>query len=201
MLRLSPHAYLSIEGLSVRHQFTIIKKILASKSNVIANYLDLEHIPVHSGLMACRVLAETDRAACFELTSRVGPFKVRNVHYFEFRPPDQIFHAVKSPLGPMHIVSTVREFAAATTPHCEVEVVTVIDLPRALWPVRSLVERLLRHLNDVVLREDLTILERRQALFGDWVEDYLHDQECILFKELFRQYYASGSGRPARPTA
>jgi hypothetical protein len=126
---------------------------------------------------------------------------VRNVHYFEFRPPDQIFHAVKSPLGPMHVVSTVREFAAGTPEtHCEVEVVTTIDLPRALWPMRALVERLLRHLNDVVLVEDLTILERRQALFGDWVEDYLHDQECILFKDLFRQHY-SASGRLGHPNA
>jgi hypothetical protein len=176
----------------MRHQFTIIKNIPASKSNVIANYLDLEHIPVHSGLKSCRVLTETERAACFELTSRVGPFQVRNLHYFEFRPPDQIFHAVKSPLGPMHIVSTVRELGSGTPAvRCEVEVVTVIDLPGLIWPARKVVERLLRRLNDVVLREDLTILVRRQALFGDWIEDYLRDQQCMLFKELFRQHYAS----------
>ena len=186
----------------MRHQFTIVKKIAASKSNVIANYLDLEHIPVHSGLAGCRVLSETERAACFELTSKVGPFNVRNVHYFEFRPPDQIFHAVKSPLGPMHVVSTVREFASGTPEaHCDVEVVTTIELPRVLGPVRRLVERLLRHLNDVVLREDLTILERRQALFGDWVEDYLQDQECMLFKDLFRQHYARPGGGAGRSPA
>ena len=174
----------------MRYQFTIVKKIAASKSNVIANYLDLEHMLVHSGLRACRVLTETERAACFELTSKVGPFNVRNVHYYEFRPPDQIFHAVKSPLGPMHVVSTVREFASGTPEvRCDVEVVSAIELPRALWPVRRLLERLLRHLNDIVLREDLTILERRQKLFGDWVGDYLHDQECMLFKDVFRQHY------------
>ena len=184
----------------MRHQFTIVKKIAASKSNVIANYLDLEHIPVHSGLRACRVLTETERAACFELTSKVGPFNVRNVHYFEFRPPDQIFHAVKSPLGPMHVVSTTREFASGTpAAHCEVEVVTTIELPRVLWPMRPLAERVLRHLNDLVLREDLTILERRQKLFGDWVDDYLHDQECMLFKDLFRQHYGRPGGAP-RPS-
>jgi hypothetical protein len=63
------------------------------------------------------------------------------------------------------------------------------------------VERLLRHLNDVVLREDLTILERRQALFGDWVEDYLQDQECMLFKDLFRQHYARPGGGTGRAPA
>jgi hypothetical protein len=179
----------------MRYQFTILKQIKASKSNVIANYLDLEHIPVHSGLRGCRVLTETDRAACFELLSRVGPFDVRNVHYFEFRPPDQIFHAVRSPLGPMYVVSTTRELASGTPDvHCEVEVVTTLDMPRILWPVRGLVERLLRHLNDVVLREDLTILERRQALFGDWVGDYLHEQEVILFKDVFREHYARFGG-------
>ena len=68
---------------------------------------------------------------------------------------------------------------------------TVIDLPGLIWPARKVVERLLRRLNDVVLREDLTILVRRQALFGDWIEDYLRDQQCMLFKELFRQHYAS----------
>ena len=155
----------------MRHQFTIVKKIAASKSNVIANYLDLEHIPVHSGLRACRVLTETERAACFELTSKVGPFDVRNVHYFEFRPPDQIFHAVKSPLGPMHVVSTSRSSRPAPPGALRGRGRDDTQLPRVLWPARSRVERLLRHLNDVVCREDLTILERRQALFGDWVED------------------------------
>ena len=185
----------------MRHQFTIIKKILSSKSNVIANYLDLEHIPVHSGLRACRVLTETECAACFEMTSQVGPFNVQNVHYFEFRPPDQIFHAVKSPLGPMYVVSTTREFNSGTPDvYCEVEVVTTLDLPRVLWPARRMIERLLRRLNDVVLREDLTILERRQKLFGEWVGDYLHDQEVILFKDAFREHYAR-YGTPTTPAA
>src|SRR4029078_8926050 len=102
----------------------------------------------------------------------------------------QIFHAVKSPLGPMHVVSTTREVASGTPEaHCEVEVVTAIELPRAVWPFSRLLEALLRRLNDVVLQEDLTILERRQKLFGDWVDDYLHEGECMLFKDLFRQHY------------
>jgi len=31
----------------VKHSFTIVKKIPASRSSVVANYLDLEHLPVH----------------------------------------------------------------------------------------------------------------------------------------------------------
>lgn len=175
----------------MKHTFTIVKKIAASPSNVIANYLDLEHMPLHGGFAGCRVLSETDRVACFEMSSRVGPFRVRNVHYYEYRPPNQLFHAVKSPLGPMYVVSTVED-VPGPTPHgqCEVTVQTTLDMPRLLYPARRLVERLLRRLNATVLREDRTILERRQALFGDDVEDYLRDDQCLLFKEAFRQHYS-----------
>ncbi len=179
----------------MRHSFTLIKKIPASRSNVIANYLDLEHLPIHSGLAECRVMSETERAACFEMTTRVGPFRVQNVHYFEFRPPHQIFHAIKSPLGPMYVLSTVEEIGGGTREvRSEVKVETTIDLPRWVYPARFLVERLLRRLNEKVLREDRTILDRRQALVGDSVSDYLRDQQRILFKDLFRRYYAADGG-------
>ena len=175
----------------MKHAFTIVKRVAASCSNVIANYLDLEHMPFHRGFVGCRVVSETDRVACFELSSRVGPLLVRNVHYYEYRPPDQIFHAIKSPLGPMYIVSTARE-ASPDRPGtaCEVTVETTLDMPRVLYPARKLIERLLRHLNDAVLREDRLVLERRQALFGDDIEDYLRDQQALLFKEAFRASYS-----------
>lgn len=185
----------------MKHTFTIIKRIAASRSNVIANYLDLEHLPVHSGLAECRVMSETDRAACFEMTTRVGPLRVRNVHYFEFRPPHQIFHAIKSPLGPMYVVSTVEELESGTPQaRSEVTVETTIDLPRWVYPARLLVEKLLRRLNEKVLLEDRAILDRRQALVGDSVEDYLRDQQRILFKDLFRRHYGaeSAGGRAPR---
>jgi hypothetical protein len=183
----------------VKHSFTLVKRIPASRSNVIANYLDLEHLPVHSGLAECRVLSETDRAACVEMTTNVGPLRVRNLHYFEFRPPHQVFHAIKSPLGPMFIVSTVEELDSGTPQvRSEVTVETTIDLPRWAYPARFLVERLLRRLNEKVLREDRTILDRRQALVGDSVEDYLRDQQRILFKDVFRRHYgAKGRERGA----
>ena len=34
----------------MKHSFTIVKHVKCSRSNVIANYLDLEHMPAHSGL-------------------------------------------------------------------------------------------------------------------------------------------------------
>ncbi len=172
----------------MRHKFTIVKHVKCSRANVIANYLDLEHMPAHSGLMACRVMSEADRVACFEITSKVGPFKIRNVHYYEFRPPNQIFHAVESPLGPMYVLSTVEELDAGTeNVRSEVTVETTLDMPWLLFPARGLVERLLRRLNRTVHGEDCAILERRQRLFGDDVSDYLREEQCLLFKDLFRE--------------
>jgi len=179
----------------VKCQFSLVKHVRASRSNVIANYLDLEHLSFHSGLSRCRDISEADRVACFELTSKIGPMKVRNVHYYEFRPPNQLFHAIRSPLGPMYVVSTVEEFDSGTPDvRCEVTVETTLELPRLLYPARGLIERLLRRTNAVVLQEDLTILDRRHALFGDYIEDYLRPQQRILFKETFRRHYATGRG-------
>jgi len=176
----------------MKYRFSIVKPVRASRSNVIANYLDLEHLSFHSGLSRCRVISETERTACFELTSKIGPLRVRNVHYYEFRPPAQIFHAIKSPLGPMYVTSTVVEFDSGTADvRCEVTVETTLELPRLLYPVREWIGRLLRRVNRTVLHEDLTILDRRHALFGDYVEDYLRDQQRILFKEAFRAHHGA----------
>ena len=54
-------------------------------------------------------------------------------------------------------------------------------------------ERILRHLNQVVLEEDMTVLRRREALFGDFIEDFLRPRQVILFKELFREHYSQTS--------
>jgi hypothetical protein len=96
----------------------------------------------------------------------------------------------------MYILSTARDVDGAGA--CEVTVETTLDLPRLVYPARRLIERLLRRLNDDVLREDRVLLERRQALFGDDVEDYLRDEQCLLFKEAFRRHYAK-AGQGARP--
>jgi hypothetical protein len=174
----------------VKHRFTIFKRMHASLPQVIANYLDLEHIPVHSGLRACEVLSETEDTACFVLTSQVGPFAVRNVHHFEFHPPCEILNIVKTPLGPMRVVSTASVADEPDGVCTEVLVDVEIDLPALVYPFRRLVERLLRHLNEVVLEEDMTVLSRRQELFGDFIEDFLRPRQVILFKELFRAHYS-----------
>ena len=180
----------------MKHTFTIVKHIASSRANVVANYLDLEHLPVHAGLKRCRVLSESERAACFEMISMIGPLPIRNVHYFEFRPPAQIFHAVRSPLGPMYVTSTVKEFdSGSPNVRCEVVVETTLELPRVLYPARKLLEQLLRRLNARVLAEDETILERRQKLLGDNIDDYLRPEQFLLFKELFAEHYGPRGGR------
>ncbi len=172
-------------------RFLIVKHAATSCANVIANYLDLEHLDMHDNLASCEVLSESERAACFTLTSRVGPFRFRNVHYYEFRPPNQIVNVVKSPLGPMKVVSTVREIDADTPGvRCEVDVETELDLPAALRPLGALLVRLLRRVNRRVLEEDREILERRQRLLGGSIEDYLRDGQFLLFKETFREHFS-----------
>ena len=175
----------------MKHRFQILKQIPASLAGVMANYLDMEHVPIHSGLRDCEIISETETAAAFVLTSDVGPFKVRNVHYFEYRPPNQVLQMVKTPLGPMRVLATAEEYEAGTPDvRTEVTVDVQIDLPRPVYPFRILVERLLRKLNLVVLEEDLEILERRQKLFGDYVEDYCRSEEVMLFKDVFAAHFS-----------
>ena len=194
----------AVGGDAVKHRFTILKRMQASLPVVIANYLDLEHIPVHSGLRGCDVLSETDRAACFVLTSQVGPFPVRNVHYFEFRPPNEIVHVVRTPLGPMRVVSTATDASGPDGPCTEVLVDVEIDLPRLVFPFRGLLEWVLRRLNQKVLDEDMTVLLRRERLYGSWIENFLRPRQMILFKELFREHFsvaASARAAAADPAA
>ncbi len=184
----------------MKHRFRILKRIPASLPSVMANYLDMEHVPVHSGLRDCEITSETDLSACFVLTSDVGPFRVRNVHYFEFRPPNRVFQMVKTPLGPMRVLATATARNVGPEDVCtEVIVDGEIDLPRAIYPFRRFVERILRHLNKVVLDEDLTVLLRREKLYGPYVEDYLRSGQRILFKEAFRKHYSQRG--PAAPPA
>ncbi len=179
----------------MKFRFDITKEVAASRANVIANYLDLEHLDMHRGLGDCEVLSETDRCACFTLVSKIGPLRVRNLHYYEFRAPDPIVNAVRSPLGPMVVTSTVREFDGGTPQvRSEVYVRTEIDLPAFLYPFRGLLEWVLRRTNRVILEEDRGILERRQRLLGDTVGDYLRKEQHLLFKDAFRASVES-SGR------
>ena len=176
-------------------RFAIDKPIKASLSNVIANYLDLEHVGLHSRLGEIHVYSETDRAAAFSLESKIGPFRLRNVHYFEFRPPDRIFQAIKSPLGPMRVLASARDASAdAEHPLCIVRVEVELDLPSVLYPFRSVLRRILERSDHRVMLEDNSLIERRQRLFGDYIEDYLQPEHKMLFKELFRRHYSRRNG-------
>lgn len=175
----------------MKHRFTIVKPIAASMSNVIANYLDIEHIPVHPNLSDVEIISETDTVVCFRMTSRILGIPVVNIHFFEFRPPNQVLQVIKSPLGPMTVVSTTREFASGTPGvHSEVTVETEIDLPLWAYPFRGMLERILRRSNQRVLDEDLDILLRRQALLGDYIEDYLRPGQPLMCKEAFRRAFS-----------
>jgi len=175
--------------------FSIDKHIRASVSNVIANYLDLEHVGLHSRLGECHVYSETDRAAAFSLESRIGPLRLTNIHYFEFRPPHQIFQAVKSPLGPMRVLATARSMSDdPAAPLCVVRVHVELDLPWFVHPFRHLLQRVLERADHRVMVEDNSLIERRQRLFGDCIEDYLQPEHQMLFKELFRHHYSRRPG-------
>ena len=182
----------------MKHRFTIVKPIAASMSNVIANYLDIEHIPVHPNLTDVEIISETDTVVCFRMTSRILGVPVPNIHYFEYRPPNQVLQVIKSPLGPMTVLSTTREFEGGTAQaHCEVTVETEIDLPAWAYPLRHLLEKILRASNQRVLDEDLAILLRRQRLFGDYIEDYLRPDQPLMCKEAFRRSFSRRKVAPA----
>lgn len=187
----------------MKHRFTIVKPIAASLSNVIANYLDIEHIPVHPNLTDVEILSETDTVVCFRMTSRILGIPVTNVHYFEYRPPHQVLQIIKSPLGPMVVLSTARELNSGTPQVLtEVTVETELDLPGWAWPLRHLLERILRASNQRVLDEDLQILLRRQARTGDYIEDYLRPGQPLMCKEAFRNAFSRrGSATEPEPAA
>lgn len=171
-------------------RFTIEKPVPASVSNVVANYLDLDHVPSHSALSDCQVVSESDRVACFLLTSKIGPFRFRNAHYFEYRPPNQILQVVKTILGPMIVLATARPHAETNSDTlCLVEVNIELHLPGWAYPFRNLIRWLLMRADHVVLEEDNRILKRRQRLFGDNIDDYLHPENRMLFKDAFRKAF------------
>ena len=189
--RSAPPELCERRSLTMLFRFGIDKRVKASVSNVIANYLDLEHVVFHPGLLNLEVYSETDRAACFALESKLGPFRFRNVHYFEFRPPNQIFQAIKSPLGPMRVLATAQAASGdQAEPECVVHVDVELDLPWFAYPFRGLLQPILERADHKVMVEDNLLIERRQRLFGDFIEDYLQPEHKILFKDLFRHHYS-----------
>jgi hypothetical protein len=165
----------------MKFRFDITKKMPASRANVIANYLDLEHLDARG--LGARGAGETERCLLPHV-SRVGSLHVPAPTTVQ--PLDTIVMG-RSPIGPMIVTSTVREIGSGTPDvTCEVDVSTEIDLPRALYAFRRPLERLLRRTNRVILDEDNAIFERRRRLLGNAVNDYLRKDQYLLFKDAFR---------------
>jgi hypothetical protein len=180
-------------------RLTIEKKAIGSMGNVIANYLDLEHVGYHPGLSDLHVFRESDKTACFSLNSRIGFWTFKNVHYFEYAPPNKIIQVVKTWLGPMKIESTVVDFfdtKGYSSVTVNVEIVT-----NSLWFFfRKPLIYLLRRSNERILMEDNKILARRAKIFGASIEDYLKPDIVLLFKKQFDAAFGKKSSQKKSTT-
>lgn len=180
----------------MRHRFVQKKRIPSSRSNVVANYCDFEHIYFHPGIDDVLVLSETDRAACLQVTLRIGFFRFVNIQYIEFRPPNRFFQIAKTFFGLIQGRATIEEFAAGTPDvHCEVTTEFELHIAWPFWPIRKLLAWQILAVNRRLLHEDTFIFERRRRLFGDYIGDYVSDENMILFKRAVGDCY--GPKRPA----
>lgn len=166
-----------------------------SISQVIANYLDIEHIFFHRNTTLSRIeiLSHTERSACFRLKSKKGFLTLTTINYYEYRPPNQIYQVVSAPFFLLTHLSTVQEVKEG-----EVEVIVDVelDLPFFLYPFRKWIEKALRNQDQRIHEEDREILERRYSLVKEDVNDYLRDFQPLLFKEIFRAHFGRLAERP-----
>lgn len=177
------------------------KRIPASPGNVVANYLDVEHLDFHSGLGGCEVVSETSTTACLRIRSRVGPWAWSNIHYYEFRPPGEIINATTSPIGPMVVQSRVMaDPADATGASSVVDVSLRVELAWWAIPFWPVLREMLRRTNRRILEEDLQILRLRQQRFGNAVADYLSVHHRILFAAAFRSAFPTTTATAGVPT-
>jgi hypothetical protein len=176
------------------HEFEIRKQIDASIGNVLANYLDIEHFYVHPNIVDIRVVSETPYACCLAMKSRILFLPISTVHYFEFRPPHQILQYSSTPLGPILTLATINEkISADGRKSCQINVQVKIDMPVWAYPLRKIVEMMLRRTNRNIFVEDMEILLRRERFFGDNIQDYLRPEQRLLCKEIFKKYYGRHS--------
>jgi hypothetical protein len=175
----------------MKHGFRIERKVKTSAGNVIANYLDFEHTVYHSDFAQAQILGETDVAACIETVVRKGPFRFVNIAYAEYRPPNGLFQIQKTILGSLRNLVIVEEHESGT-PAVWSHIVSHVehDMPAFLFPFRGLIEWWIRRTADSIFEEDRLILERRDRLLGDSIEDYLRPEQLMLFKKAFARSFS-----------
>lgn len=173
-----------------QHSFVLKKYAHTTIGQVVANYLDIEHILFHTQttLRRIQLLSQTERSACFFLQSKLGPFSATTLNYYEFRPPNQFFQVAHSRWFTLAHLSTIEELKSGEV---EVTVAVTLYLPFWLYPFRKLIEALLRWQDRRIHEEDRRILERRYEIAGGWVGDYLRPWQPLLFKKEFAKFFGT----------
>jgi hypothetical protein len=183
-----------------KYSFKITKKAKASMGNVIINYFDLEHIAIHPDVVDINILAESDRACCYVLSSRMLGIPMHTLNYYEYLPPGQVVQVAKNWMGIICTDSRCTEHRneEGTIEYSEVDITVTLWLKWWAYPLRRILERLLVRFNQKLLLEDLPILEGRQSQTGDYVLDYLRPEQPTLFKEMLQKSF-SKDGKPVFP--
>lgn len=175
------------------HFFTMKKVARTSLSQVVANYLDIEHILYHSGTTLRRIelISESERAGCFILVNKFGPISLTTFNYYEYRPPHQFFQVAHIPFLTLRHLSTIVEREKGEV---EVTVEVWLDLPLFLLPFKKIIEGFLRLQDRRIHEEDRNILERRYRLVGEDISDYLRPWQPLLFKKVFAETFGRKEG-------
>ncbi len=178
---------------SVIHRFTIDKIVPASLPQVVANYFDMEHLVIHSAIHNPKLTSSQPDE--IEVQYTVGRWPARRTvrQTIRYNPPGDIIQVMSSPIGP---VTAESKIAASDTDKAQCTICTRIslDLPIWAWPMRRMLEQIVRRANQKTLAEDLAILTRRQRLFGSGIDDYLAPAQPILFKDKLLATFAGNSG-------
>lgn len=177
----------------MKFRFQMKKYAATSASQVVANYLDIEHLRFHARttLKRLTLVSATERAACFFLTNKLGFLTLTTFNYYEYRPPNQFFQVAFSSILCVAHCSTIIEKEPGKV---EILVDVEVQMPWILAPFRPLMEFLLRWQDRRIHEEDREILERRYKLRGAWIEDYLRPWQPLLFKEAFARAFSKGAG-------
>ena len=173
-------------------RFEMQQQMRASRAQVLANYFDLEHVAIHEAMLDAKVLIDTRDVAAFQIDTRLFGFLLKSVYTFQFSGPSELTQLVKTPFGPLRIDSVFTEHDSGTPDvHTVIDIVVQLDLPAPLWPLRGALKAAMLRSREQILREDAPLVERRQKLYGAYIDDYLRDGLQILFREQMREHFGS----------